>query len=126
MKTLMVVSNFVFMAFTCLVMLTDGPATEPAYIALSVLLVAVPIITVIAGLANVGAGVRRAAGICNISVIIFIVWALIDQYPHPAESGFVPYVVVALLTPVLSAIVLLLLGNGGSRRPVPRIGQAAS
>jgi len=108
MKTVIVLLNVVFLAFTCLVIFTDGFAAKPVYIVFSLLLIAVPIFTVISLNESAGAGTRRMAGISNLLLTAFIVWAVIDQHPHPAEPGFVPYVVVTVLTPLLSAAVLLL------------------
>ncbi len=113
MRTVVMLLNVVFLAFTCLVMLTDGFAAEPVYVVFSLLLVAVPLFTLTAA----GKGVaRRAAGFSNIVLAACILWAWIDQYPHPSEAGFVPYVVVAALTPLLSAG-FLFFGGRNTRQP---------
>ncbi len=111
MKTLAVLCSIASFLFTCMVLVTDGVSGEAAYAVFSVLLLLVPILTVLA-LAGGGAeDVRRAlkpiAAASNIVLLGFIAWAVVDQYPHPREPGYVPYVVLATVTPVLSAFVLL-------------------
>ena len=132
MKTLAVLCNVLLIIFTCFVLATDGGPKQPAYVLLSVLMFGVPAFTVFtlarrpkreaeAG-APVAAGsagtqvqkgptarptaIERAAGLCNIFLLGFICWALYDQYPHPAEAGFIPYVALTLLAPVLSIVTL--------------------
>jgi membrane-associated phospholipid phosphatase len=43
-----IICNLVMLAFTGLVMLTDGPATETGYVVFSLLMVAIPILSVVA------------------------------------------------------------------------------
>jgi hypothetical protein len=59
--------------------------------------------------------IRRAGQIgvlCNVWLLATACWAIYDQYPHPDEQGFLPYVAVVLLTPVFSIVALL----AGSKR----------
>lgn len=42
--------------------------------------------------------------ICNVVLIGFVCWALVDQYPHPHENGFTAYAVLIVLTPILSVV----------------------
>jgi hypothetical protein len=49
---------------------------------------------------------KMVAFICNIVLIVFSIWAIVDQYPHPDEEGYVPYLVFVFLTPVFSSITL--------------------
>ncbi len=112
MKILTLVCNAVLVAFTLFVVATDGPPTEAAYGVFPLVRVVVPLLTILtlmrsrAGTASVTRARRLTAG-GNIAVLALASWALIDQYPHPNEPGFVPYVVLLLATPILSAATLL-------------------
>ncbi len=118
MKTAAIICNVVMLAFTALVMLIDGPATEAVYVIFGLLLFAVPLLSVAVLLLRraTGAGPRVAAVAANAVLLGFICWALVDQYPHPAEEGYIPYVVVVTVTPILSIVAL---SRGGLRRVLP-------
>jgi hypothetical protein len=108
MKTLAVLCNIVIFTFTGFVLATDGAPTKAAYIIFAVVLLTTPAVTVFAltrGAA--GARVRRVAVALNILLLAFVCWALVDQYPHPSESGFVPYVVAVVLAPSVNLSALL-------------------
>ena len=113
MKTLVVVCNVVFFAFTCVVLATDGLPKEVPYILLTLAVLLVPVLTVVALLR---ARLMVAAAIANLVVLGLMVWSFVAQYPHPQEEGFVEYVVLAALTPILSAIVLFVRARGKGRR----------
>lgn len=49
---------------------------------------------------------RIVAIICNFALLGFICWALVSQPSHPQEEGFVAFVLVSVLTPILSVVVL--------------------
>jgi len=131
MRALVILCNLVSAAFTMLVMATDGPPTKPIFVALGALLLLVPALTVfalvragaerawLAGGTEAPAGsaaLARAAAVCNMALVAFIGWALVDQHPHPREEGFLAYVMMMLATPTLSAAVLLwsVRGRGGA------------
>ena len=117
MNTLTVLCNVVFVLFTCLVLADDGFPTAPAYIVFTLLMLLVPAFTVLAiarSGAATGTAMKRVAGVANIVLLACIGLAIVDQYPHPAEPGFVPYVVLALLTPILSLAVLFRRGGTGT------------
>ncbi len=120
MKGPTVLCNLVLVIFTGLVVATDGAPAAPAYIVFTLLLVLIPVFSLSAilrrGLEMQTMAVARAAVVGNVVLLGFIFWALVDQYPHPQEPGFVPYVVLALATPVLSALVLLRRPSPGGRR----------
>jgi peptidoglycan/LPS O-acetylase OafA/YrhL len=117
MRRLVLICNIASLLFTVLVIAGDGPATETTYIVLMVLLLLIPAFTLLA-LARPRTFRARAAtilglaGLCNLVLLAFVGWALVDQHPHPNEPGFLPYAALMILTPVLSAIALL------RRRPV--------
>ena len=120
MRAAAVVLDVVLVAFTCLVLATDGASREVPYIVFGFLLLAVP--TLSAALlvqtgrrrsdraSDASPAMRRArhiAVLCNVWLLATASWALYDQYPHPDEQGFVAYVTVVLLTPILSIVALL-------------------
>ncbi len=136
MKTFAVLCNLLSVAFTCLVIGTDGPPTKTAYIIFGALLLLVPVFSVVALVRSgavrawlsggAGKGVpaaspagsgalERAAAISNLVLIACLAAAIVDQYPHPNEEGYLAYVVLMLFTPVLSAVVLFL----AARRAAP-------
>ncbi len=116
MKTLAILCNVVLFCFTCLVLVTDGLATQAIYIIFSLLLLLIPIFTVVAIVLSAR---RTALGpvaiICNIVLLAFSCWAFVDRYPHPEEDGFIAYVLLLALTPILS-VALFLRNRQHSRR----------
>jgi hypothetical protein len=108
MKTLAVLCNVVLFTFTCVVIVTDGAPTKAVYIVFALVLLMTPAFTVwVLASRAAGDGIRRAAAICNVLALAFVCWALVDQYPHPSDPGFNEYVVVLVVTPLVSAVVLL-------------------
>ena len=112
MKPLALVCNVVSFLFTLLVIAGDGPATKTVYIVLMLLLLLIPILTLLAlGRPQTfrarATAVLRLAALGNLVLLGFVCWALVDQHPHPNEPGFLPYAALMILTPILSAIVLL-------------------
>jgi hypothetical protein len=117
-KTLAVLCNVVLVLFTCLVMATDGPGETLAYRLFGLLLLAVPIFTALVlvrggrdrtspgGLERSPLSARIAA-VANCVLLVLVGWALVDQYPHPNEEGFLAFVAVIVLTPFLSVLALL-------------------
>ena len=124
MRTLTILCNIVSVLFHCFVLATDGPPTKAAYIILTVLMLLIPVFTVFA-LVRSGAGggpsprgraLARAAAICNVVLLGLFCLALVDQYPHPAEPGFLEYVVLTMVTPILSAVVLFWIARRAGRQ----------
>jgi len=132
MKIVAIVSNIFMFAFTCIVLLTDGMPTNAAYIVFTLLLVLIPIFSL---LVLSGSGVsddahklaaeRKPSGeakrviafpslrtakiltiICNIVLLGFACWAIVNQYPHPEEFGVIPYEILVMVTPILSVLAL--------------------
>jgi hypothetical protein len=48
--------------------------------------------------------------------LVFICWAIVEQYPHPEEDGVVAYTLLAVLTPILGMAVLLFGGRSRGRQ----------
>ena len=135
MNLLAVVCNVLLFAFTALVVASDGPASEPAYIVFSLICFLVPILNVVV-ISRIGArsgwlgifprrktsqggvgemitpslsaALRTVTIVANLVFLGFIVWALIDQSPHPEEEGFLPFVLLMILTPIISTGALML------------------
>ena len=108
MKTLAVLCNVVLFAFTGFVFATDGAPTKAVYIIFAPVLLMTPVVTVfVLTRSAAGDGVRRAAIAFNVLLLAFVCWALVDQYPHPSEAGFIEYVIAVVLTPLVSAVALL-------------------
>jgi hypothetical protein len=132
MKTLAIFCNIISILFHGFVLATDGLPTKPAYIILTVLMLLIPMLTVFA-LVRSGAGsvpspgggtMARAMAICNVVLMGFFGLALVDQYPHPAEAGFLEYVVLTMVTPILSAVVLFRIARRAGRRGPKMSGEA--
>jgi len=129
MKILAAICNFILIGFTCFVILTDGAPHRAAYIVFSLLLVSVPLFNLALilrkekaegrpeggspeekreshGVARRRSALKIAAVICNAVLLAFACWAIMDQYPHPREAGFIEYIIFVMLTPVLSSVVI--------------------
>ena len=134
MKVVAGICNVVSFAFTCLVLVTDGPPKETVYIFFSALHLLTPLLTLVVlfgigtsdgwlGLhrttkaskeereidnpPSVSTKMRALAIICNLALLGFICWALMSQPAHPKEEGFVAFVVVSVLTPNVSVVAIL-------------------
>jgi len=151
MRIVVVICNAVLFAFTCMVMLNDGLPTQAAYIVFNAWLLLTLILNVVVisrigandgrlwrqmprtaageqaeadGRRSTGAFVRVAVALCNVVLLGFTGWAYVDQYPHPEEDGFVAFIVLMVLTPILSLLALFR-GGAGAGQPRPHLpGQA--
>ncbi len=133
MKSVTAICNAALFAFTCLVLIADGPSTGPGYIVLSLLLLLVPILTVVALFFNGRRDPRPAdrlnasssseptakgrsisshsalsvaAIALNLILLGFVCWAFISTYPHPDEEGLLTFTVLVFLTPLLSILTI--------------------
>lgn len=108
-----IVCNAVLAAFTCVVLVTDGAPTDAPYIALTILVLLVPILSAVtilrAKLAPSSAGGLLARGTLagNVVLVGASCWAIAAQYPHPREDGLLAYMLLVLATPILSFVVVL-------------------
>jgi hypothetical protein len=108
MKILAIICNIILFGFTCLVIVTDGPAQGAGYVVFSFLLLLVPIISaVVLFRFSMSRMMKSVAVVCNIVLLGFAAWAIVSQYPHPEEEGVVAYTVLVVLTPILSIAALL-------------------
>lgn len=107
MKVMTLVFNVVLLAFTCLVLATDGLPKEAKYVVFASWMMLTPILSIVViSLKEMNKDSRIGTIICNGILIGFVCWALVDQYPHPEESGFIEYVVLMVLTPIISIAAL--------------------
>jgi hypothetical protein len=115
MKIVALLWNIGLFLFTGFVLLTDGPPKGVAYIVFTVWLLLTLIFSAVVisrsgasdGRSSMGTAINIAAIICNIVFFGFVWWALVDQYPHPQEPGFIEFVVLMVLIPILNVVVLL-------------------
>jgi len=139
MKIVAAFCNVVWFGFICLVLVTDGFPKEAGYIFISLLHLLTPLLTLVVILrsgtsdgwlglrlkrealeelgkidnpSSMSTAMRFVAIICNIALLGFLCWTLLGQPPHPEEEGFVAFVVVSVVTPILSVVVLFRIGAG--------------
>jgi hypothetical protein len=109
MKRLTVVCNVVLAALSLMIVVTEGFPKEPAYVALTVLIVLVPVFTVFAVARKPGVGganVLLYTILCNLALLGLAAWAMVVQYPYPEGPSVIPFAVLAVFTPGLSAATL--------------------
>ncbi len=118
MRIAAVVVNVVFFLFTCLVLVGDGLPKELPFIVVTVLFLAIPLLTVAALLGRrptetepAGNLMTGLAACGNVVLLAAVCWSFVKTYPHPKEPGFVEYVVLALLVPIISLIAFFVRGR---------------
>ncbi len=115
MKIVAVICNIVLLAFTCVVLVVDGPATEAAYLVFTLWLLFTLIFNaVVISRRSPSPPALIAAMVCNVVLLGFTSWAFVDQYPHPDEEGLVAFTVLIFMTPILILAALLRSGSGQS------------
>ena len=108
--------NLVWFLFTCLVLVTDGFPKEAVYVLFTLLHLSTPPLTgVVLFRSSLSPIMRFAAIICNLALLGFLCWSLLGQPPHPTEEGFVAFVVISVVTPILSVLAILRGGPGHAR-----------
>ncbi len=50
--------------------------------------------------------VQMVTIISNVVLLGFVCWALVDTYPYAQEEGFIAYVILMTLTPILTLAAL--------------------
>lgn len=140
------ICNIAFIGFFCLVLLTDGIPRETAYIVFTLFTLLVPILSSIVifrstenngwlsfsmkrkalegqrkidKLSSTNPILKIVAIICNIVLVGLSYWAFVSQYPHPKEEGFLLFIVILFLTPILSSIAILRSGADDSWLRLP-------
>jgi multidrug transporter EmrE-like cation transporter len=107
MKTLAITCNIILFAFTCLVLETDGLPEKVSYMVFTVWMLLTLVLTPIVIFRSSHSAVRIVALVCNLVVVGFVIWALIDQYSHPREQGFIAYAALIVITPLLNLAMLI-------------------
>ncbi len=142
MKTVAAICNVVWFGFTCLVLVTDGFPKEAGYIFISLLHLLTPLLTLVvlfrSGASDGWLGLRTkrkaleeerkidnpssmstimkiVAIICNLALLGFLCWSLLYQPAHPEEEGLVAFVLVSVVTPIVSVLAILRSGAGHAR-----------
>jgi cytochrome bd-type quinol oxidase subunit 2 len=109
MKTLTILCNVALAAMSALEVVTEGLPAQPPQWALAALIVLVPVFTVFVITRKPGRGGGSLPGLavlCNLVLLGVTCWAAVAQYPYPEGPGIVPFVALAILTPVLSLAAL--------------------
>ena len=133
MKYFTVVFDFVLLAFMGFVLFTDGTPSDPMYTFITIFSVFTLIYSSVILLLSKAkkcrfpefrwkeTGVESRAGqashiyknseiiafVCNVFFFGFVCWALLNQGPHPEESGIVAFAVMMITAPVLNLLALL-------------------
>ncbi len=129
MKALTIICNLSLFGFTLFLMVTEGSQDKIFYIIFSIILLITPLISTLVivqdrktaepQLKNENTGNHErgleiltsgsipdiSATILNLIMLGTSIWALTDQYPHPAETGYYIYAGLVLLTPVLNIMI---------------------
>ncbi len=115
MRIVAVFCNVILFLFTCSVLLTDGVPSDFGYQVFTLMLLLVPILSVVTLFQREtddrrrGLGLRTAAVLVNVLLLAASCWVTVSQYPgHPKEPGFVPYVIMVLLTPILTLLAIVI------------------
>jgi hypothetical protein len=110
MKRLTILCNVVLAVLSLMIVVTEGFPQEPAYVALTVLIVLVPVFTVFAIVRRPGGGganILPFAIFCNLVLLGLAAWAMVVQYPYAEGPSVIPFAVLAAFTPGLSVTTLL-------------------
>jgi hypothetical protein len=112
MRITALVLNVAMVCFTMFVIFTDGMSPNHWYQLFTFMLLAIPVTTAqtlwkLRAPESATAWERQYVGGLNVLLLALIGWAMVDQYPHPREAGYLPYVVLVCLVPALSAWTLL-------------------
>ena len=127
MRTAAIVCNVAVLAITWLIILTEGVPRDPRYVALTLLVLLVPLLsavvlvrkrigpqgpsTIVERLSAITLA-DRAAVRCNLVLLGASCWAVVAQYPYPEGNSVIPFAVLTVCTPILSLMAVL----GGGRR----------
>jgi len=133
MNFLAAIFNIVLFGFTCLVLITDGISKEVVYILFTILMLLVPILNIvmiirqanqrwftfdikwqvseeqlkkIINIFSKDVIINNLVILSNILLIGITCWAIVSQYPHPMEDGYIIYVLIVFLTPILSSVAI--------------------
>ena len=117
MRTVALICNVALFVFSCVVLVIDGPPRGASYIVFTLWSLLTPILSSVAiSRSEASTTLRIGAILCNVVLVGFVCWALVDQYPHPEEDGVIAFTMLMVLTPILSLVALLRHGVREGRR----------
>ena len=135
MKIVTTICNIALLGFTCLILFLVGISKVSDYKAFTFLLLLVPILNIVFifgsqvshghwtfkmknkapkeqskadGLSKIYPFLKIVTLILNLALLGFASWFIVSNYPHPVESLVLAYILLAVLTPVLSLIAILI------------------
>ncbi|MGB8489778.1 MAG: HEAT repeat domain-containing protein [Bacteroidales bacterium] len=135
MKIVTVICNVALLGFTSLLLFIVGISKVSDYKVFTLLLLLVPILNIVLifgsqvshghwtsklinkapeeqgkadGLSKIYPFMKIVNLILNLALLGFASWFVISNYPHPGESLVLTYILLAVLTPVLSLIAILI------------------
>jgi hypothetical protein len=113
MKVLVIIFNIVLFLFTFFVLVTDGLPVQVRYMFATMWVVLTPVITIMviylsrskySGIYFKTNSLKVLAVVFNIALIVYAAWGIFQT--HPAEVGYIPYLVLVSLTPILNLITI--------------------
>jgi hypothetical protein len=112
MRITALVLNVVMVCVTMSVIFSEGMSPSHWYQLFTLMVLAIPLMTAqtlwkFRAPGAITRWERQYVGGLNVLLFVLIGAAIVDQYPHSREAGFIPYIVLACLVPVLNAWVLL-------------------
>lgn len=135
MKIVTVICNIALLGFTCLLLFILGVSKVSDYKVLTLLLLLVPILNIVFifgslvshghwtfkmkkkapeeqskadGLSKIYPFLKIGTLILNLALLGFASWFFVRNYPHPGESLVLAYILLAVVTPILSLIAILI------------------
>jgi hypothetical protein len=125
-RTAAIVCNTVLFAITGVILLTEGVPRDAPHLALSLLMVLVPLLSAVVlvrertaspgpsrdedGSSTRSPG-NRAAVLGNLVLCGAASWAAVAQYPYPEGDSVIPFAALTVATPIVSLVALLRRGK---------------
>ncbi len=111
-----VLANVLLLLLTCVLLWAEGPSKGSGYVTLTVLMVAVPVLsaaTILRGGPSnwLRSRVKAAAAGANVVLLGFLFWAIVAGYPYPEGNSVLAFAAICVLAPILSLAVLLRRGK---------------
>jgi hypothetical protein len=113
MKVLAIIFNIVLFLFTFFVLVTDGLPVQVRYMFATMWVVLTPVITIMviylsrskySGIYFKANKLKILAVLFNFALIVYAAWGIFQT--HPAEAGYIPYLVLVSLTPIFNLITI--------------------
>lgn len=135
MKIITAICNIALLGFTCLILFFVGISKVSDYKVFTFLLFLVPILNIVLilgrqvsqyhlafklknktpeeqrkgdELSEIYPFIKIVTLILNLALLGFATWFIVRSYPHPGESLVLAYILLAVVTPVLSLIAILI------------------